>query len=265
MFSTALPFITRYAQPALFAVSYALGAALLELGVEPTFLTGHSVGEFAAAVLAEVLTLDEAARLVVSRGQLMQQLPAGGAMRRRRRPRRRRRRPCGGGTVVWYRRRERAAVDGRVRSRRSCRPHHPRCCPRCQDHLARCVTRVPFAAHGAGAGGVPRHRRRRYTPQSKDPALVSTLHGGVVDGTDMDADYWAAQVTSTVRFADAIATATMQAAPTHLVELGPRSTLLGLARRCVSAHPSAPWRRAAGRTTTARVSRGSPHSYTPTG
>jgi acyl transferase domain-containing protein len=53
-----------------------------------------------------------------------------------------------------------------------------------------------------------------------------------VDGTDMDADYWAAQLTSTVRFADAIATATTQAAPTHLVELGPRPTLVALARRC---------------------------------
>ena len=48
----------------------------------------------------------------------------------------------------------------------------------------------------------------------------------------MDADYFAAQLTSTVRFADAIAAATTPAAPTHLVELGPRSTLLALARRC---------------------------------
>ncbi|MBV8349310.1 MAG: type I polyketide synthase, partial [Mycolicibacterium sp.] len=81
MFSDSLAIHhTRYAQPALFAVSYALGAALLELGVEPAFLTGHSVGEFAAAVLAEVLTLDDAAQLVVCRGELMGQLPAGGAM-----------------------------------------------------------------------------------------------------------------------------------------------------------------------------------------
>ena len=70
------------------------------------------------------------------------------------------------------------------------------------------------------------------TPREAKIPLVSTLHGGVVVGTDMDADYWAAQLTSTVRFADAIATATTQAAPTHLVELGPRPTLVALARRC---------------------------------
>ena len=127
---------------------------------------------------------------------------------RRRRPCRRRRRPCGGGTVVRYRRRERAAVDGRVRPRRRCRSHHPHAGrPRCEDHPARRVTRVPLAAHGAGAGGVPRHRRRRYPPQSKDPAVLDRARR-VLDGTDMDADYWAAQITSTVRFADAITTAT---------------------------------------------------------
>ena len=70
------------------------------------------------------------------------------------------------------------------------------------------------------------------TPREAKIPLVSTVHGGVVVGTDMDADYWAAQLTSTVRSADAIATATRQAAPTHLVELGPRPTLVALAHRC---------------------------------
>jgi len=65
--------------------------------------------------------------------------------------------------------------------------------------------------------------------------LVSTVRGDLVDGIDMDAEYWAAQLTSTVRFFDAIATAIRRAAPTHLVELGPRSTLVALARRCVTA------------------------------
>src|SRR6185436_5505778 len=62
--------------------------------------------------------------------------------------------------------------------------------------------------------------------------LISTVHGRLVDGTDMDADYWAAQLVSTVRFADAIATAATMAPPTHLTELGPRPTLVAHARRC---------------------------------
>ena len=69
------------------------------------------------------------------------------------------------------------------------------------------------------------------SPRKATIPLVSTLHGRPVDGTDMDADYWATQITSPVLFADAITAATAQQ-PTHLVELGPRSTLLALARRC---------------------------------
>jgi acyl transferase domain-containing protein len=76
------------------------------------------------------------------------------------------------------------------------------------------------------------------TPRKAKVPLVSTMHGRLVDGTEMDADYWAAQLTATVRFVDAIATGTTLATPTHLVELGPRSTLLALARRCGVAPPT---------------------------
>jgi acyl transferase domain-containing protein len=223
---------TAHAQPALFAVSYALGAALLELGVEPAFVVGHSVGEFAAAVLAEVLTLDEAARLVVARGQLMQELPAGGAM-----------------SAVGVPADEVAAL---VAAEPSCGiaavngPHSTVVSGR-----AEAVDRISgaLAARGAKVSSLSvshafhsplmapvraafRDIGGTVTPRKAKIPLVSTLHGRVIDGTDMDSDYWAAQITSTVRFADAIAAATTQATPTHLVELGPRSTLLSLARRC---------------------------------
>ncbi len=62
---------TSVAQPALFAVSYALGKTLLQSGIRPAFGIGHSVGEIAAACLAGVLSLDDAARLVAVRGRLM--------------------------------------------------------------------------------------------------------------------------------------------------------------------------------------------------
>ncbi len=68
---------TSIAQPALFAIEYALGRLLMSWGLRPSYAMGHSIGEYAAACLAEVMSLPDALKLVTRRGALMQAMEPG--------------------------------------------------------------------------------------------------------------------------------------------------------------------------------------------
>ncbi|GIH95247.1 SDR family NAD(P)-dependent oxidoreductase [Planobispora siamensis] len=71
---------TEVAQPALFAVEYALARTLISWGLTPRLMLGYSLGEYVAATLAGVLSLEDALALVVHRAGLIAGLPAGGML-----------------------------------------------------------------------------------------------------------------------------------------------------------------------------------------
>jgi acyl transferase domain-containing protein/acyl carrier protein len=71
---------TNYSQPLIFSIEYALAALWESWGITPAAVLGHSIGEFAAAVTAGVLDVEDAVKLVAERGRLMHGTPGRGVM-----------------------------------------------------------------------------------------------------------------------------------------------------------------------------------------
>ncbi|MFI2375383.1 beta-ketoacyl synthase N-terminal-like domain-containing protein [Streptomyces sp. NPDC018964] len=225
---------TGWAQPALFAVEYALAASLAELGVRPALMLGHSVGEYAAAVLAEVFPLEHAARLIAARGALMEALPEGGGMLAVRAPLAEVAELADAEPLVGV-----GAVNG---PRATVLSGDTAALGRIEDELGRRGVRtrrleVSHAFHSPLmepvldrfaavadeiGGGVP-----------KLP-VYSTLRGRLLEAEPMDAKYWVEHIGAPVLFGDAV-TRLLEAGPTHLVEVGPRPVLTGMARALRSA------------------------------
>ncbi len=221
---------TRYTQPALFAVEYALTELWRSWGIVPSAVIGHSVGEYVAACVAGVMSLEDGLRLIASRGRLMQELPTGGAM-----------------AAIFA---SEAAVEAAIA------PYHDRAaiaavnggnqvvasgaadavdaiCGEFTAHGTRCqALKVSHAFHSPlmdpmldaferEVAGV-----RLSAPQVR---LVSNLTGAVAESSDVvRPEYWRRHVRDAVRFADGL-TALAALRPDCIVEIGPHPTLIGFA------------------------------------
>ena len=188
-------------QPVLWAVMVALAAAWESLGVVPDAVAGHSQGELAAAVVAGILSVQDAARVVAVRGKALAGLPGGGAMAAVAWPAAvARERVAGHGGGVWV-----AAVNspGSVVLAGD------------RDALAQVLDRaeaegvrvrwlpVSYASHGPAvdqvAGGLARDLAG-ITPGAGRVPFWSAVTGDVADGAGLDGAYWVANLRERVRF-----------------------------------------------------------------
>lgn len=224
---------TTYAQVALFAVEWALAETWRSWGVTPAIVVGHSVGEYAAACASGALEVEEAVRMVATRGRLMGALPTGGAMVAVSASEARVRGALAGArtgvaeiaaingpeSVVLAG--EAAAVDAIVRGlgAQGIESHSLRV-----SHAFHTALMVPMQkAFAAALAGV----------SSRAPRIpmVSTVTGQTVTAADdLGPAYWSRQVREPVRFAAAMERARETAGNGVWIEIGPHPVLTGLAR-----------------------------------
>jgi phthiocerol/phenolphthiocerol synthesis type-I polyketide synthase E len=219
---------TSLTQPALFVVENALAQVWLSLGVRPQVMIGHSLGEYVAAVISGLFTLDDALHLLAVRGRLIQSMPAGTML-----------------AVVLSESEltplltsgiDLAAVNG------------PKLCVVSGSE----ETVAAFRKSLSDQGKVSRELRTSHAFHSAmmDPILaafeaevarvprnrptipiVSTLYGRLATDDELMAPaYWSAQLRHGVRFADAVGQLMIQP-EVPLLEVGPGQTLTTLARQ----------------------------------
>ncbi|KOT87520.1 hypothetical protein ADK86_35205 [Streptomyces sp. NRRL F-5755] len=223
---------TEVAQPALFTVEYALARLLGSWGIAPDGMVGHSLGEYVAACLAGVFTVEEALRLVALRGRLMAARPAGAML----------------SVQATEERVRELLVDGvdiaAVNAPELCVASGPE--PLVDELAGR------LAAEGVSAR--PLHTSHAFHSPMMEPAVApftdavrtarpaaprlpfaSGVTGAAITAEQAtDPAYWGEHIRRPVRFADALRTA-LPAGRCALVEVGPGATLSSLARAALGA------------------------------
>lgn len=221
---------TAVTQPALFALEYALARLWMSVGVQPESMIGHSIGEYVAACLSGVFSLEDALKLVALRGRLMQGLPTG-AMLAVFLPE--------AEAASWLR--EHDDIDlAAVNAPNQC----------VWSGSIPSIERAEAALVGRGIQTVRLRTSHAFHSRMLDPILasfqahvaetvrrpptipwISNVTGEWISAEQAtDPGYWATHLRQTVRFSTGIST--LRRAPARiLLEVGPGQTLCALAER----------------------------------
>ncbi len=219
---------TRFTQPALFVVEYALARLWQSWGLQPSFVLGHSVGEYAAACVAGVFSLEDGLKMIAARGSLMEELSSPGAML----------------TVFG----DEAVVAGLIQSESQSLAIAAVNGPGIilvsgsVDSIAEMEKRVDAAGlrsvrmrishafHSPLTKPVlPAFRKvlKSVTFQEPSIPLISNVTGQLADDSIASPEYWVKHLQQSVRFNESMSLLHRQQMD-FLVEIGPEPTLIGL-------------------------------------
>jgi len=228
---------TEVAQPAICAVQLGLAALWRNWGVEPDLVVGHSVGEVAAAHVCGALSLEEAMRIAWERGRAMEGGRGGGRMAAVGLSWKQAEielQEFGGRLVVAAENGPRlVVVSGESEALTTWLTELNR-----QGVLARDLG-VEYAFHSPLMEPFCPEVSARLSglrPRAPDIVMISTVSGREATIADFDGGYWAQNVRSPVRFAQAIKHCLEQGAGRFL-ELGPQPVLGSALRQCLESHP----------------------------
>jgi amino acid adenylation domain-containing protein len=227
---------TRYTQPALFTVEFALAELWQSWGIMPDLVIGHSIGEYVAACVAGVFELEDALHIVAERGSLIQALPAGGGMLAvaldETQTAQRLQSYAGRVCIAAVNSPTSTVISGDLviletiaeQLRAQCVQHKRLAV----SHAFHSASLEPMLAPFASALG----KLRLGTPLIP---LISNVTGDVVSTELANPDYWVKHTRSTVRFADGIETLRRQNA-SIVLEIGPSPALLSMVAEIAEHH-----------------------------
>ncbi|MCC6456163.1 MAG: amino acid adenylation domain-containing protein [Caldilineaceae bacterium] len=219
---------TAMTQPALFVIEYALAQLWQSWGVQPQAMLGHSIGEYVAACLAGVMTLDDALKLVAVRGRLMQQLPTGAMLAVPLSEEKVRLYLSGSLSLAVINGPERCVISGpaaEIESLEASLAREGVAAQRLEtSHAFHSAMLEPVLAEFAAAV-------RQVTLHAPRLPYLSNVTGQWIRAEEAtDADYWARQMRQTVRFSEGLSVL-LEEPGWVLLEVGPGQTLSTLARR----------------------------------
>ena len=216
------------AQPATFAIEYALALLWTSWGIKPAAMIGHSLGEFAAACLGGVFELGDALRLVASRGRMMQEVSGGGMLAIMSSPETVAPMLDAACSIAAVNGPEQCVVSGPVASIDALEKR----LASGQVELRRLP--IELAAHSPMMDPLVSPFRTLVEEAARGTLripVVSTVSGTwMTDGQMSDPQYWASHLRSTVRFSDA-AGQLLERESLILIEVGPGQTLASLVRQ----------------------------------